>query len=50
MPKCAIICFDELNHPNWPGETIAVIEELGIQNIRLKRFDFVPSPSYAIFE
>ena len=50
MPKGAIICFDELNHPNWPGETIAVIEELGIQNIRLKRFDFAPSPSYAILE
>jgi len=50
MPKGAIIAFDELNHPNWPGETIAVIEELGIHNIKLKRFDFAASPSYAILE
>jgi len=50
MPKGAIICFDEINHPFWPGETIAVLEELGIKNIRLKKFPFAPSPSYAILE
>lgn len=48
MPKGAIICFDELNHPNWPGETVALLEELGIENIKLKRFHFAPSPSYAV--
>ena len=50
MPKSSIICFDEVNHPFWPGETLAVLEELGIRNIRLERFDFSPSPSYAILE
>ncbi len=50
MPKGSIICFDELNHPFWPGETLAVLEELGIRNIRLQKFPFAPSPSYAILE
>jgi hypothetical protein len=50
MPKGSIICFDEVNHPFWPGETLAVLEELGIKNIKLQRFPFAPSPSYAILE
>jgi len=50
MPKGAIICFDEINHPFWPGETLAVMEELGIKNIKLQRFPFAPSPSYAVLE
>jgi len=50
MPKGAIICFDEINHPFWPGETLAVLEEIGIKNLKLQRFEFAPSPSYAILE
>lgn len=37
MPKGAIVVFDEINHEDYPGETIAVIEALGLQNISLKR-------------
>ena len=40
MPKGAIIAFDELNHPDWPGETIAIMEEIGIRNLRIERFPF----------
>ncbi len=50
MPKGAIICFDELNHPNYPGETIALLEELGINKIRLQRFEFAPRQCYAVLE
>lgn len=50
MPKGAIICFDEINHPNYPGETLAVIEELGINNLKIQRFEFAPRQSYAILE
>lgn len=50
MPKGAIICFDELNHPNWPGETLAVMECLGLNKIKIQRFSFAPRQSYAVLE
>ena len=50
MPKGAIIGFDELNHPDWPGETIAVMESLGISNLRIKRNPFDSVRSYVVIE
>lgn len=50
MPKGAIIAFDELNHPEWPGETMAVCEEVGINNLRLQRVPFDTTRSYAVIE
>ena len=50
IPKGGIIAFDELNHEVWPGETIAVMEALGISNLRLERFAFGSTVSYAIME
>lgn len=50
MPKGSIIAFDELNSKNWPGETIAVLEGLGINNLRIQRFNFEPNKSYCILE
>lgn len=50
MPKGAIIVFDELNHPDWPGETLAVFEEFGIKNLRLERFPFDSVRSFAVIE
>ena len=31
MAKGSIIAFDELNFKSFPGETIAVLEELGVK-------------------
>jgi len=50
MPKGSIIAFDEVNHPDWPGETLAVQEVLGINNLKIERFDFDSVRSYAIIE
>ena len=50
MPKGAIIAFDELNAPNWPGETLAVLETVGIRNLRIERFQFDTLISYAVLE
>jgi hypothetical protein len=50
MPKGGIIAFDELNNPDWPGETVALIETCGINNLRLKRFMFEPCRSYCVVE
>ena len=47
MPKGAIVAFDELNQKQWPGETKALIETIGISNLEIKRFPYVPQISYA---
>ncbi len=50
IPKGGVIAFDELNHPDYPGETIALMESLGISNLRLKRLDISSMLAYAIVE
>ncbi|MDD5503743.1 MAG: macrocin O-methyltransferase [Candidatus Omnitrophica bacterium] len=50
MPKGAVIAFDELNHPDWPGETAALLETIGIGGLRIKRFPFDSVRSYAVIE
>ena len=50
VPRGGLICFDEINHPDYPGETIAVMEELGISNIKLERLEFATMSSYARVE
>jgi hypothetical protein len=47
MPKGAIIAFDELDNPLWPGETVAVLETLGINKLQLERLDFDPYIAFA---
>lgn len=44
--KGGIIVFDELNHPNFPGETLALLEKLDLQHVALKRMPFDPYISY----
>jgi len=48
MPKGGVIIFDELGHRSWPGETVAVLETLGIHHLKIERFPFEPFISYAI--
>lgn len=50
MPMGAILAFDELNQAQWPGETIAVLEEVGLQSLAIRRFTYTPSLSYAILD
>lgn len=50
MPKGAIVAFDELNMKLFPGETVAAMEAVGIPNMRLRRFPFATSLSYAVIE
>jgi hypothetical protein len=50
MPKGAIIAFDELNQAAWPGETLAVLETVGIRNLRIQRFPYASNLSYAVLE
>jgi hypothetical protein len=48
--KGSVIAFDELNDVDSPGETLAVMETLGLKNIRLKRFPYTSRVSYFIVE
>ena len=50
MPRGSIIGFDELNADAAPGEAIAVMERLGINNLRIQRPTFSTQISYAIVE
>jgi hypothetical protein len=47
MPKGAILAFDELDNPLWPGETLALLETLGINRLELERLDFDPYIAFA---
>lgn len=46
MPKGAIVAFDELNDPKWPGETAALLEILDLRDYSLQSFPFEPHISY----
>lgn len=48
MPKGAILIFDELNCPPFPGETVALEEVLGIAKLALRKSPFQPYSAYAI--
>ncbi len=50
MPKGAILAFDELNQSAWPGETLAVLDTVGLRNLKIERFPYVPQLSYAVLE
>lgn len=47
MPKGSIIAFDELNTKNFPGETLALLETIGIKNLNLKKTKYDSYISYA---
>ena len=46
MPKGAIIAFDEAANWEWPGETLALKESLGIGNHKLQSFPWEPNISF----
>jgi len=50
MPKGAILAFDELDNPIWPGETLALLESVGIRQLKLQRFEWDPYIAYAVLE
>lgn len=50
MPKGAIIAFDELDNPIWPGETMALLESIGMNKLSIRRFEWDPYIGYAVLE
>lgn len=47
MPKGAIVAFDELDNPLWPGETCAMLEVLERYKLRIQRLSFDPYIGFA---
>jgi hypothetical protein len=50
MPKGSVIAFDELDNPIWPGETLALLETIGIKNLKIERLDFDPYIGFAVID
>jgi hypothetical protein len=50
MPKGAIIAFDELDNPLWPGETLAMLEKFRARPLKLERMPFDPYIGFAEIE
>jgi hypothetical protein len=50
LTKGSILAFDELNTPEFPGETIAVREVLGLSRYAIRRDPSNPLTSYLVIE
>ena len=50
LTKGSVLGFDELNDPDSPGETVALKETLGLNNIRLRRHRNTSRVSYFIMD
>ena len=50
MPRGAIIAFDELDNPLWPGETLAMLEEHSKFKFRIERLEFDPYIGFAVLD
>ena len=50
MPKGAILAFDELDNPLWPGETQAMLELFEKHRLRVERLEFEPYIGFAVLE
>jgi hypothetical protein len=50
LTKGSVLVFDELNCPEFPGETLAVMETIGLGRYRLRRDPHNPLVSWMVVE
>jgi hypothetical protein len=50
MPRGAVIAFDELDNPLWPGETQAMLELMQEYSFRIERCSFDPYIGFAVLD
>jgi len=48
--KGSVLMFDQLNCPDFPGETLALLEAMNIKNLRLKYFHGQSECSYVVID
>lgn len=49
-PAGAVLGFDELCDPVFPGETAAFLDMLGERRLKLRRVPYVPGPAFVVIE
>jgi hypothetical protein len=50
LTRGSVVAFDELNVREWPGETLALKEVLGLGRYAIRRDPRNPSPSYIVID
>lgn len=50
MPSGAVVAFDELDNPLWPGETLAMLEVHADRRLRIERLDFDPYIGFVVLD
>jgi hypothetical protein len=50
LVKGSVLAFDELNDPDYPGETEAVREVLGLRSFAFRRSRYLPARTYCVIE
>jgi hypothetical protein len=50
MPRGAIVAFDELDNPLWPGETLAMLETHARRPLKVERLEFDPYIGFAVLD
>ena len=50
LVRGSVLGFDELNDPDSPGETVALAEVFGLNNVKLRRFRYTSRVSYFVIE
>lgn len=50
MPRGAVVAFDELDNPLWPGETLAMLETHARRPLRIERVEFDPYIGFAVLD
>jgi hypothetical protein len=50
LTKGSVLAFDELNHQDFPGETLALKEVFGLDTYRIRRTPLASLPSYVVIE
>jgi Macrocin-O-methyltransferase (TylF) len=48
MAKGSVLAFDEIDNAWWPGETLALLQTLGVTRHRTNRFPMDPNISYIV--
>ena len=50
LTRGSVVAFDEVNDKDSPGETIALMEVFGLNNIKLQRYRFASRVSYFVVD
>jgi hypothetical protein len=48
MPAGAVLAFDQINHPLWPGETRALLERFDLRRYQVRKFPYEINMSYVV--